>query len=376
MANSHDRFRSPVPPNGGDLLGEWLLPLIFLFFLPPLGVLLIGLKLLRGGEKRTRSAPAGARTSTVRQEEPAQAAQTVPRKAARRKGAGDPLTRRQRRSRTLTILGAVLAIFSGMVTLSSLAGGLAYYYGFWNLISDLMPTLSLSAGGFGLWLAGLLQGRKLRRYRRYLSMIGKRRTISISQLSAATGLDAARVRDELQDMLDEGCFPAGFLDYGGDRLVMTADGLQDPKPEPPPPSPQEAENAVLSEIRAVNNAIAHEKLSAQIDRIGVITARIFDYQKSHPERSPQLHSFLSYYLPTTLKILRAYAQLEAQGVEGENISAAKGRIEGMMDKVVEGFEKQLDQLFQVDAMDVTTDVQVLEQMLAKDGLSGGGTLQI
>ena len=92
----------------------------------------------------------------------------------------------------------------------------------------------------------------------------------------------------------------------------------------------------------------------------------------HINRAGQLRSFLSYYLPTTLKILRAYARMEEQGVEGENIRSAKARIEGMMDKVVEGFEKQLDKLFQDDAMDIATDVQVLERMLEKDGLSGGG----
>ena len=61
-------------------------------------------------------------------------------------------------------------------------------------------------------------------------------------------------------------------------------------------------------------------------------------------------------------------------MEGENISAAKRRIEDMMDKVVEGFEKQLDQLFATDVMDITTDVEVLERMLDKDGLGSGMTL--
>ena len=97
-----------------------------------------------------------------------------------------------------------------------------------------------------------------------------------------------------------------------------------------------------------------------------------DDEKSHPQSAPQLHSFLSYYLPTTLKILRAYGQLEAQEVTGENITAAMKRIENMMDKVVEGFEKQLDQLFLGETMDITSDVEVLERMLAKDGLSGQG----
>ena len=67
---------------------------------------------------------------------------------------------------------------------------------------------------------------------------------------------------------------------------------------------------------------------------------------------------------------RPYGQLEDQEISGENIAAAMERIEGMMDKVVDGFEKQLDLLFQGDAMDITADVEVLERMLAKDGLSG------
>ena len=172
-------------------------------------------------------------------------------------------------------------------------------------------------------------------------------------------------------MLDDGLFPQGYLDYGGDRLILTSEGVpQQSKEQPAPPPPAgEDENAVLTEIKAVNDAIDNEKMSAQIDRIGVITAKILDYQKTHPDKAVQLHSFLSYYLPTTLKILRAYGQLEDQEVSGQNITAAMQRIEGMMDKVVEGFEKQLDLLFQGDAMDITTDVEVLERMLAKDGLS-------
>ena len=113
-------------------------------------------------------------------------------------------------------------------------------------------------------------------------------------------------------------------------------------------------------------------MSAKIDRIEEITGKILKYQKEHPNKEGQLRSFLNYYLPTTLKILRAYAQLDAQGIEGENISAAKKRIEDMMDQVVYGFERQLDKLFQDDAMDITSDVEVLENMLRKDGLSDEG----
>ena len=238
---------------------------------------------------------------------------------------------------------------------------------------ELMVLPCIAAAGLGGLWAGLRKRKQASRWRSYMAMIGRQSSVSISVLASATGLTPAKVRNDLADMLDDGLFPQGFLDYGGDRLVLSNEGAappprQEEKAAPPPPA-KEDENAILAEIRAVNDAIDDEKMSAQIDRIGVITAKILDYQKTHPDKAPQLHSFLSYYLPTTLKILRAYAQLEDQEVSGSNITAAMQRIEGMMDKVVEGFEKQLDLLFQGDAMDITTDVEVLERMLAKDGLS-------
>ena len=185
---------------------------------------------------------------------------------------------------------------------------------------------------------------------------------------------------DLEDMLDDGLFPGGYLNYGGEMLVVSGEGLQDApveeKPSATPFKKADEENSVLAEIRDVSQDIDNEKLSDQVERIGVITAKIFEYQKANPDKSVQLHTFLSYYLPTTLKILRAYVQLEDQEVSGTNITTSMTRIEGMMEKVVEGFEKQLDQLFQHDAMDITSEVQVLERMLAKDGLSGSLGMQM
>ena len=384
MADWDNQHQYEPAGGRGSSLGEWILPLIFLFCIPPVGVLMIALKLFGGTQRRGKqvrgrhpyytqqqgSTPTGARTTAA---QPSQAKSGKP--------AADPLSALARRSKKLTVAGTILTVLFGFCSVMDLVDSLWMLPDVLWLLEEIVPLLCFTAGGVGLLWGGLRQKKKLRRYRQYLAMIGRRQSISISSLASATGRSPDKVREDLQDMLDDGCFPAGFLDYGGDMLVLSADGLRD-QPQPAPreekakPTPDEEENAVLAEIRAVNDAIAHEGLSAQIDRIGVITAKIFDYQKSHPEKSPQLHSFLSYYLPTTLKILRAYAQLEAQGIEGENITAAKQRIEGMMDKVVEGFEKQLDRLFQGDALDITTDVQVLERMLAKDGLSSGDGLQL
>lgn len=131
----------------------------------------------------------------------------------------------------------------------------------------------------------------------------------------------------------------------------------------------ESEASVLEEIEAINDAIAGEKMSEQIDRIRDTTKKILDYQDKRPEKAAQLHHFLSYYLPATLKILKTYGELEGQGVSGGNITGTMERIEGMMDQIVACFEKQLDRLYQGEAMDIAAEVQVLERMMAKDGLS-------
>ena len=374
-------------------LRSWIFPILMLIFVTPLGVLLVVLKLLGGGglsrgqrrEQRTQGyaaqsatrSPLGARTTG------GQGGQTVSPAAAPQ--VSQQIARLAKKGKQLALLGGGLSV----VTVLALAAAMRNVM-YWLIhgefawfLDDLLaqlPALCVLAVGLGLLVDGIRRQRRAGRYRGYLAMIGEKKSVAISALASATGRPKNKVCADLEDMLDAGLFPSGYLNYGGDRFVLGG-GLED-QPESqaaapaakaqPQPSKADrgAENAILDEIRQVNDQVANEKLSAQIDRIGVITAKILEYQKSRPEKAPQLHSFLSYYLPTTLKILRAYGQLESQQIAGENITAAMTRIEGMMDKVVEGFEKQLDQLFQGDTMDITADVDVLEQMLARDGLTG------
>jgi hypothetical protein len=359
--------------NQPSSLGPWILPIIFLFCLPPVGALMIALKLF-GSDRKVRVDGSHPYQSS---NQGYTGAKTTIRQTTSSASSLSPLTAK---SKKLSAIGGVIAGIS-LFVLTASAGDSAHWLFqgqpmfFLEEMVELLPFWCGLGGGLGLWWAGHKMKKKLRNWRQYLAMIGKNTTISISALSSATGHSAAEVRADLQEMLDDGWFPTGFLDYGGDRLVLSAEGIREEAPKTAEEKKKDAaaeENAVLSEIRAINDSIENKQISAQIDRIGIITTKIFDYQKSHPKKAPELHSFLSYYLPTTLKILRSYAQLEAQGVQGENITAAMHRIEEMMDKVVEGFEKQLDQLFRTDTMDITSDVQVLEQMLKKDGLSGDG----
>ena len=279
------------------------------------------------------------------------------------------------RGRIMSVAGALLSFFglTGMVAVlpDILNMGVIESAAYW------VTPLGLLCAGLFMIYSGLSRVKLTKRQRLYMGVIGQRKSIFLSDLAGAAGVSKKRAIADIQDMLASGLLPMGYIDRATDRLVLTEEGYQPPEEKAPPkaeePKAQETDDdAILREIKAVNDAIPGEEMSRKIDRIGDITKRILDYQRQNPAKADQLRQFLNYYLPTTLRLLRTYAQLDAQGVEGENITASKKRIEGMMDKVVEGFEKQLDQLFQTDAMDIASDVQVLEQMLDKDGLGSGG----
>lgn len=127
--------------------------------------------------------------------------------------------------------------------------------------------------------------------------------------------------------------------------------------------------AALKEMRRLNDSIQDETISAQIDRLEAISAKIFQQVQKEPRQLPQIRKFMSYYLPTTLKLLRAYEELSHQGVQGENISGTMERVRSMMSTIVTAFERQLDSLFGDQALDISTDITVLENMMAREGLS-------
>lgn len=126
----------------------------------------------------------------------------------------------------------------------------------------------------------------------------------------------------------------------------------------------------ISEMRRLNDNIADEKISADIERLEKSSAAIFAQVKADPNKLPQIRRFMDYYLPTTLKLLNAYDRMSATGISGENIDATKQRVETMMDTIVAAFDKQYDALFGAEALDISTDITVLETMMAREGFVG------
>lgn len=128
-------------------------------------------------------------------------------------------------------------------------------------------------------------------------------------------------------------------------------------------------NLAIAEMKRLNESIKDEKISADIERLEDLSAKIFAQVKADPTKLPQIRKFMNYYLPTTLKLLNAYDRMDAQGVSGGNIGGTMQRVESMMGTIVTAFEKQLDMLFGSEALDISADITVLENMMRSEGLS-------
>lgn len=278
----------------------------------------------------------------------------------------------------LLLLCALAALPSAIYWLpEALTEGGSYWT--W-LVEDSMPMLMSLTGGIGCLFGGW-HIRTSRRMRRKIDkIVGDAKYMYIQDIADALPCSYDKCCKHLESCIDEGLFgPDAYLDMRCKCLVVSQ---RPPEPTPAPaPKPEKQPEKqtdmperdqykkILDELRRVNDAIPDEEMSDKISRLEAVSAKIFEQAKSDPDKLPQMRKFMDYYLPTSLKLLNTYAELDNQGVEGENISESKRRIEQTMDTLVKAFENQLDRLFASDALDVSTDIDVMQNMLRADGLT-------
>ena len=266
----------------------------------------------------------------------------------------------------------------------------------------------------------------------YCAVIGLRNRIGFRELGKASSTNMGDTQKLLQKMVARGYFgQEAYLDVERKELVLSRsaqpeqqqarrgswkdvlfevlDALQGekifqgdaqdeeltynaPEPEPkaaepqPQPKQQTREAAkktyaeelerTLNELYQLNVQITDEGVSHRIDRIGTLTAGIFRVVIERPEREQDVRKFMNYYLPTTIKLLRSYDLLEDQSYQSQNIKESRKKIEDVLDMLIAAYEKQLDRLFRNDALDIATDIDVLETMMAGDGLSSKGQMPL
>ena len=348
--------------------GSWAL-IVFLFAMGiwPVALPLLFIKLFapdRGGSRRSaeeqipylRNNGAGRSTGTVQNTE--NKAHTAAQRAMR-----SP-TEKTANSRILKIAGLFL-ILIGLSAVGNAAG-------LWKILKD----LALAAGGMGMFLSGFMMDSAMKRYPRYLAVMGDAESYSFEELSRKLGYSQKKVTRDLQKMIDRGYFGGRAylnMELGYFFRSVQADTDFEQKRRTaeakPPKEAEEGYSGILRNIRRLNDEIADPELSAKIDRLEEITGKIFQTVEEDPQKSSRIDTLMNYYLPTTQKLLDSYAKFEAAGVESENVKASKARINKTMDSIIAGFEHQLAELYTTEAMDVDSDIRVMETMLNRDTAS-------
>lgn len=125
----------------------------------------------------------------------------------------------------------------------------------------------------------------------------------------------------------------------------------------------------IKQIRAINDALPEEEISNKLYRLENIVSQILEHIENNPKKLPEVNKFTNHYLPITLKLVKSYKELNDQPVQGENITNAKNEIEKSIDFINTAFEKLLDDLFEEVALDISTDISVLETLFTQEGLT-------
>ena len=290
----------------------------------------------------------------------------------------------------LFITGLIMSIFMGIIWISVTITWL-----FIGLNPGVVTAIILLGLMFIACLFMTGAGQRLRkrakRFKKYIRIIDGREYCEIRELSEKTGESESLVVKQLESMIHHRFFLQARLDQQKTCLILTNDMYRNYEEaqralrerqqaeqmarEKAPELDRECRDILeegrrfIRHIHACNDAIPGEEISQKISRMEVIVDRIFKEVEKYPDLAPDLHKFMTYYLPTTQKLLDAYQEMDAQPVEGKNIRETKREIEKTMDTINEAFENLLDSFYRERAWDISTDISVLQTMLANEGLT-------
>lgn len=289
----------------------------------------------------------------------------------------------------MRVFGSIGASVFGVIALWAL------FPGGWAAISS-VPLAAFGMLGIGTVMVGARLTGRVSRFRTYLKLLEKQAYCEMKELAATVGKKEKFVRRDLKNMTKRGWFLEGHIDEQKTCFMATNESYQqylaaeedlrrreteekeriEQEQQFQANNPQAKEitgiidegKNYISQIRKANDEIPGVEISQKLERLELVTGKIFDYITQKPKKLPEIRKFMSYYLPTTLKLVHAYREFDSQPVQGENITRGKAEIEETLDAINKAFEKLFDQLFQEEMLDISSDISVLSTMLNSDGL--------
>ena len=256
----------------------------------------------------------------------------------------------------------------------------------YNVLGIVSSVLGLATAGFG-WMtacgaARMKAGRQMGQFADYADSVDYHKGLPVSMLADLTHQKPKKVHKRLQKYIHKGWLNA-WLDDETETLYLTAEDYRAAKEAvaaaAAQPQPEKAETgdaplnldtarrfaAVLEkEQQLMQDAQAREELVA----MHKTTTAICDWLEAHPESQPKTRRFAEYYIPTTLKLLHTYN--DVQGQQGENAETIRRDIAGILHTLNQAYENLYNNLLSDVAMDISSEIAALQGMLANDGLTG------
>ena len=256
----------------------------------------------------------------------------------------------------------------------------------YNVLGIVSSVLGLATAGFG-WMtacgaARMKAGRQMGQFADYADSVDYHKGLPVSMLADLTHQTKKKALKKLCSYIHKGWLNA-WLDDETETLYLTAEDYRaakekaataaaQPQPEQPesgaaPLSLDTARRfaAVLEkEQQLMQDAQAREELAA----MHKTTTAICDWLEAHPESQPKTRRFAEYYIPTTLKLLHTYN--DVQGQQGENAETIRRDIAGILHTLNQAYENLYNNLLSDVAMDISSEIAALQGMLANDGLTG------
>ena len=207
-------------------------------------------------------------------------------------------------------------------------------------------------------------------YKRYYMFVSGRNVIPITEISRAAGVSQRIAKRDIRAMINEGYLDRNayidnehdclvFLDAADEEISQIARVVEEELLPKADGAQENRHMAIIAELREIKNSIYDISVAKKIYRIEVATVKVFRTVDENPIKQPQIRRFVNYYLPTTLRLISVFAMLEKQGIRVENIFAARESIRNILDTLAAGFERQLDQMIESDAADISADVDAL-----------------
>ena len=295
----------------------------------------------------------------------------------------------------MAVLGGMFSFSFGATAFIALIGVLA---GSANLLGiPAAALLALTGASVGVTAAGGSRMKLSNRFSRYVKAIGTADSIELDDLACKTGRSERDVEKDIEKLIDKDLFLQGHLDGDEDILFLTDDAYDDyqtyrrqaaekqareqlrqqaasERAQGRPLTDEERERLakgreLLENVDARIPDLGSDTVQKKAHAIHAVVKSILDRAEQDPDVIDELDQLVEYYLPLTIKLLDAYAELAEQPIQSQSIGASRQEIENTLDTLIRAFAKLHDSLFREMTWDVSTDISVLNAVLAQDGLT-------